>query len=336
MSSLLDQIPASHRETAVSALSAAFGPRPVTALSPVLGGGSGALAYRIKISGRVYLLRIESGRVAMRNPHQYACMQTASDAGIAPPVRYVDPARGVAIMDFVRQRPLEDYADGPGALINELGELVRRLQGTPVFPHVGDYPVVLGVMLERLRTGGAFAPGLLDAHAEAFGRLAEAYRWDGSALVSSHNDPNPRNILYDGERLWLIDWETAYRNDPLIDVAILAENFAATPALEDALLTAWGGGRPIDGALKARLTLARAMTRLYYACLIFSGVGAVGGTVTDLQAPTWQQFWADARAGRHKASDPKTVHTFGLIYLATFLEAVSAPGFEAALKIAGG
>jgi hypothetical protein len=334
MTTPFDQIPEAHRDAAATAVAAAFGSTPVSAVSPVLGGGSGALAYRIEVGDRSYLLRMESGRVAMRNPHQYACMQIASDAGIAPPLRHSDTAHGVAIMDFVRQVPLQRYPGGPDVLISELGALARRLQATPVFPHVGDYPVVLGFMLQRMRTSGAFAPGLLDAHAEAFARLREAFRWDSATLVSSHNDPNPRNILYDGERLWLVDWETAFRNDPMIDVAVFAENFAATPELEDVLLAAWRGVP--DRALRARLALARVLTRLYYACLIFSGVGAVGGPVTDLRAPTWQQFAADAAAGKYKASNPETIRTLGMIFLASFLEGMAAPGFEEAMKIAAG
>ena len=43
----------------------------------------------------------------------------------------------------------------------------------------------------------------------------------------------PSNILFDGERLWLIDWESAYRNDPLVDVAIVSDSFALSLELED-------------------------------------------------------------------------------------------------------
>ncbi|HEY2885643.1 MAG TPA: phosphotransferase [Rhizomicrobium sp.] len=330
----LERIPEPQRDSAAAALTAAFGSQALTALEPVRGGGSGALAYRVEVGGRQYLLRLESGRVAMRNPHQYACMQIAADAGIAPPLCYTDAARGIAIMDFLPQRSLQTYPGGSERLLRDLGALTARLQATPAFPYVGDYPVVLDRMLDRLRKSGVFAAGLLDPHAESFARLREACRWDAAMLVSSHNDPNPGNILYDGERLWLIDWETAFRNDPLVDVAIFAENFAATPELETALLETWSGQRP-SRELQARLTLVRAMTRLYYAALIFSGVGASSGSppITDLHAPTREQFWQDAAAGKYKASDPRTIQTLGMIYLATFLESVDAPGFDEALQI---
>jgi len=63
----------------------------------------------------------------------------------------------------------------------------------------------------------------LDPHLEGFETIRAAYPWDASALVSSHNDPNPRNILFDGQRLWLVDWELRFRNDPLTDIAILMQ-----------------------------------------------------------------------------------------------------------------
>ena len=102
-----------------------------------------------------------------------------------------------------------------------------------------------------------------------FDTIREAYPWEAPAHVSAHNDPNPQNILFDGERLWLIDWETAYANDPLTDVAILTDNFAPTPELEASLLSAWLGAPP-DRTIRARLQLMRQLTRLYYAGLILS------------------------------------------------------------------
>lgn len=35
--------------------------------------------------------------------------------------------------------------------------------------------------------------------------------WGEARSVSSHNDTLPANILFDGKRLWMIDWESAYR-----------------------------------------------------------------------------------------------------------------------------
>ena len=58
----IDSIPADRREAARSALTAAFGSAPLTALQPVMGGASGGLIYRIEIQNKPYLLRIELRR----------------------------------------------------------------------------------------------------------------------------------------------------------------------------------------------------------------------------------------------------------------------------------
>ena len=81
--------------------------------------------------------------------------------------------------------------------------------------------------------------------------------------------PCPNNFLFDGKRLWLIDWEYGCRNDPLVDVAIVSDHFARGVELQDALLRAWLGRAP-DDALRTRLKLARALTHLFYAGVCFS------------------------------------------------------------------
>ncbi|MBP8245226.1 MAG: phosphotransferase [Phenylobacterium sp.] len=328
-------VPPDRLETAQAALTSTFGSAPIKGLAPVIGGASGALTYRLELGGRSYLLRMEGQRTAFHNPHQYACMQTASDAGLAPPLRHVDARAGVAIMDFIAAQPLETYPGGPAALVGELGGLAARLQATPPFPALGTYPDLLARMLGFIRNSGLFAPGLLDPHAEGFERLRQAYGWDASALVSAHNDPNPRNILFDGQRLWLIDWETAYRNDTLTDMAILAENFAATPELETLLLRAWLGREP-DRVLHARLTLMRVMTRLYYVGLIFSGFAATPPAIpdADLTAPDPEAFRLAAERGEITPGSRDTLYLLGKLCLAGFLAGLKAPGFEEALVIA--
>src|SRR6187397_1333555 len=102
-------LPESQREIVHSALVAAFGSTPASPLLPVGGGASGALIYRFDAAGKAYLLRLETRRDALRNPHQHACMQMAADGGVAPALHHVDEAAGITIMDFVLSRPLSDY-----------------------------------------------------------------------------------------------------------------------------------------------------------------------------------------------------------------------------------
>jgi aminoglycoside phosphotransferase (APT) family kinase protein len=333
---VIDRIPEDRRERARSALAATFGRSPVMSLEPIASGAS-ALSYRIEVAGRSYLLRLESSRRdEVRDPHRsYACMRLAAEAGIAPAVHHADAASGVAITQFVSQRPLADYAGGGQALRRDLGALVARLQAIPAFPPVLPYPAVIGRLLFWLFESGMYAPGLLAPHRQRFERIREALPWDSTSLVSGHNDLNPHNILFDGDRLWLIDWETAYGNDPLVDVATLMLFFARVPGQEIDLLQSCLG-RELDRRQRARLVLIRLLVRLFYGCAaslnaVHAGKPAV--PESDLVAPTHEQFVALVDQKGLGAGSPEGQRLVGKMAFAGFMADTATPEFEEALAV---
>jgi aminoglycoside phosphotransferase (APT) family kinase protein len=325
-------LPDANRETARSALSAVFGSVPTSAITPVAGGATSASVFRVEAGGRRYLLRIEGQPSPLRNPNQYRSMRIAAEAGIAPGIHYVDETARVAVIDFIEQRPLQAYPGGPRALAQALGVLLARVQATSVFPAFVNYPDIVTRLFAHVRRTGVFAAGTLDAHVERLERLGKAYDAGTTRLVSSHNDPVPNNILFDGERLWLIDWESAYRNDPLVDVAIVLDALARSRELEGALLQGWLGRAPDEGLL-ARLQSVRALTRLYYAGVLLSASAAAGWMTgdTDLSVPTVAGFQQALRAGRLTPGTPETKHILGKMFLASFLSGAATPGFDAAV-----
>jgi Ser/Thr protein kinase RdoA (MazF antagonist) len=338
MSVAVEALPPERREAAAFALRTAFESNAPTTLEPLAGGASGASIYRFEESGRPYVLRLEGPHTRVRNPHQYTCMQIAAEAGVAPRLHYLDAESGAAIMDFVPAEPLTKYPGGPAELAAALGRLAARLQETARFPVLHDYAALLARLVEALSRPELFAPGLLVPHRELFERIREAYPWGRSALVSSHNDPNAQNVMFDGRRLWLVDWETAFCNEPLTDVAILADNFARAPELESALLEAWSGRAP-DAELRARLLLMRLLSRLYYAGLLLGIAHARAPRPepdSDLAAPTPAEFSAAVAQRRLEPGSPETLYMLGKMVLASFLAGAKAPGFEEALAAARG
>ena len=155
---------------------------------------------------------------------------------------------GIVVTDFIEQVSLEAYPGGPPALARALGELLARVQATEVFPYFVEYPDIVARLFAHVRRTGLFADGVLDQHVERLELLCGAYRASSGKPVSSHNDVVPNNILFDGRRLWLIDWESAYCNDPLVDVAIMLDGVARRPEMEEVLLGAWLGRAP-DGSI---------------------------------------------------------------------------------------
>jgi len=65
-------------------------------------------------------------------------------------------------------------------------------------------------------------------------------------IVFGHNDLLPANLLDDGKRLWLIDWEYAGFNTPLFDLGGLASNSELSEPLERWLLQQYFETTPDD------------------------------------------------------------------------------------------
>ena len=76
-------LPEHHRPAVARGLTAAFGACALESISPLSGGLSGAAVFRIAVDGFAYLLRIQNGRDAIRDPARgHACMTIAAEAGL--------------------------------------------------------------------------------------------------------------------------------------------------------------------------------------------------------------------------------------------------------------
>jgi aminoglycoside phosphotransferase (APT) family kinase protein len=324
----LRRIPGAQGDVARAALAAAFGARTIGAISSVGGGITTALTFKIQVGDQSYLLRVEGEPSPLRNPYQYQSMRIAAEAGIAPRILHLDEAARVVVMDFIEPRPLQDYPGGLHGLAHALGELLRRLQDTPEFPYYVDYPDIVGRLFAHVRRTGVFAAGLLDIHTQQLERIRQRYNLGLEKLVSSHNDVHPRNFIFDGRRLWLIDWESACRNDAMVDLAIMIDSFGFSSDLEATLVQRWLGRAP-DQAFYERLATVRALTRLYFAGVFLSNSAISqirAAPDTDLSVPTVEAFEKSGSNGTPRARAER-MHTLGKMYLASFLSGKPVPRF---------
>ena len=318
-----------HIEKVSSAIQSAFPGAHIDQIAPVGGGASGAFPFRVEIGERIYLVRVEGPTSPLRNPHQYGSMRIAASEGIAPWIHHIDEVDGVAVMDFIREQPLSAFPGGMPALRRRVAGLLRQVQAAPAFPRFVEYPDIVGRLWAWVCRTGLFATGVLDPYTERLERIRDAYVFDPAQGVSSHNDPVPRNILFDGKRLWLIDWESAYRNDPLVDMAITTDNLGGRSEFEEAMIVEWLGRVP-DAAIRRRFTLVRALTRLYYAGVLLSASFAASGAVGDrsLSAPTLTALQHEFLEGRLTPGTPEMTHILGKMYLASFLTGVVPPPLD--------
>jgi len=167
-------------------------------------------------------------------------------AGLAPELLACEPASGLLVTRFVAGASWQPGDVALEANLHRLAERLRTLHGLPV--PAGIEAVRYSSQARRLRAG--LPCGLDDArlHERAerlFGRIDDR----GFAPTLCHHDLHHLNVLDDGDRLWLVDWEYGGRGDPLMDLAGFLAMHDLTPQATEAFLDAYGGLRAGDRAL---------------------------------------------------------------------------------------
>lgn len=196
--------------------------------------------------------------------NELAASRAAHAAGLSPAVLHHEP--GILVIDWIEGQTLtaaDVRAPGMADRVTDLlarvhRDMPRHLRGPVlafwVFHVLRDYAATLA--------GSRHAPHLP-------GYLAIAGQLEAAVgpvhLVFGHNDLLPANLIDDGHRLWLIDWDYAGFNSPLFDLGGLAANNGLSPDQEAAMLeryfarppspTLWRSYR----AMKAAAALREAM-----------------------------------------------------------------------------
>ena len=210
------------------ALRAAFGNASIEHCEPLAGGLSGATVLKIAVGGRNHVLRKIQGEGPLHDPkRQLACMTLAAERGIAPRLRYANPNTGVSISEFIDGVMLGEWIGRGGQAADHVARLLRRLHEGPLFP---DFMTIPGAV-------AAMAPALAHVEVPEYAKtlvarvaeLGEVLLEVRDSRASCHNDLNPNNFLFDGDRLWLVDWELACAGDPFFDLAELGVYAFPTP-----------------------------------------------------------------------------------------------------------
>jgi thiamine kinase-like enzyme len=221
---------------------------------PCWNGGIDIAPLKGGISNESYLVTDAAGRHVVRFGHDYPfhhvyrdreimTARAAHAAGFAPEVRYAEPgvmvsafldARTYAGEDVIRERRRV------AALLRRFHtEMPKHVSGAGfifwVFHVIRDYARTLDAGGSRMR---AELPHYLALAEELEAAQAPL------PIVFGHNDLLPANILDDGERLWLIDFEYAGFNTAMFDLAGTAANAGFAPEEADDFLAAYFGHAP--------------------------------------------------------------------------------------------
>ncbi len=315
-----------HKRAAVErAFTEAFGVATADELQPLAGGLSTALVLRAVVRGRPYLLRVILRTEAYWDPtKQIACIERAAQAGIAPALRYASVADRVLITDYVEPRPY------PADAAPTLARTIATLHALPGWPPGPDYFAAMDAGVRRFRASGLLATGAFD---DAFASWDEIVRaWPRGELVASHNDLKPQNILFDGTRFQIVDWEAAFRNDRYLDLAYSATFFAERD--EAAYLAAYFG-EPAGPERLARLWLMRQAIHVAWAAVALPGAVGAGASLAA-PARSWDEIHAAVNSDLRALDPAQAKADYALAHLRRASENARSPRLPEALASLNG
>lgn len=195
--------------------------RPL-ATSPfeIVPGGLSNLAWRAEHAGQRYFVRLgasEAARLGVDRASECRLLSIVAAAGLAPELIACDPAHRLLVTRFVPGRHWSRADAHEPHNLRRLGEALRRLHALPLAS--GVRRLDFGVQAAQLEADLA-GFGIIDSALQQVAQKALKVLRDRDAPVTlCHNDLHHLNVLDDGERLWLVDWEYGGAGDPLFDLA---------------------------------------------------------------------------------------------------------------------
>jgi len=330
-------LPETKKDGVARALRETFGVAGFEDIQGITRGNATSLVFRIVVKGSPYLLKI-----VMRTDDptcHYACMKAAAEAGLAPRVWYTNIEDKISITDFLEAVPFP-VAD---ALVR-MPATLRSLHALPPFPSRADHlntscmflinkGAALDAFLQKFQAANilpkAYSEELFAWHAQ----VAAIYPRHDADMVSSHNDLfKPDNVLFDGHRVWLVDWEAAFLNDRYADLAVVANLVVANDAEERIYLQEYFG-HPPDSYQHARFFLMQQVSHMFYA-MAYLWQGSAGKPIDWSQSvPQFQDLNRRIWAGDINLKDIDAKIAYGRVHWEQLVQNARTARFQAALRI---
>lgn len=221
-----------------------------------LKGGLSNKSYTVEDAGRKYVVRFGQDYPFHHvfRSREIMTARAAHASGFAPEVVYTGP--GVMVSRFVDGKT---YA--PADVTANIGrvadivkrfhtEMPRQISGTGfaflVFHVIRDYA-------RTLREGQSRMSERLPEFLQLAADLEKTQ--PPLPIIFGHNDFLPANILDDGERLWLIDFEYAGFSTAMFDLAGLASNAGFSDEQSQELLARYFGEKPSPEIVRAHAAM---------------------------------------------------------------------------------
>ncbi len=276
-------------------------------MTSLLSGGHMNRAYVVQVGDARYVVRIpgvSSGLLVPDRANERHNTVAAAASGVSPPVvEYLDDWE-VMVLEYVEGETLTDETIAMGDRIPRVAGTLRTLHGGPRFRTDFDMFRTAERWLRMCDEQEIAIPEGLPERMDRVRLAARALAVLAMDSVPSHNDLSSDNIIDDGRRLWLIDFEYSGNNDPCYDIADLASQAALDDDRRAMLCEAYFG--VADPKLLARMRLHSTIADIGWA--VWASIQhRVSSREIDF-ARIVRAFWDQARTMLDSEEFPRLVH----------------------------
>ncbi len=221
-----------------------------------LKGGLSNKSYTVEDAGRKYVVRFGQDYPFHHvfRSREIMTARAAHATGFAPEVVYTGP--GVMVSRFVEGKT---YAPADvTANIGRVADIVKRfhVEMPRQISGTGFAFLVFHVIRDYARTLREGQSRMSDRLPEFLQLAADLEKTQPALpIIFGHNDFLPANILDDGERLWLIDFEYAGFSTAMFDLAGLASNAGFSDEQSQELLARYFGEKPSPEIVRAHAAM---------------------------------------------------------------------------------
>ena len=323
-------IPENKRAAVNRALLSTFKTDSFDAIEQLTKGLSSALVFKITVRGAPYLLRVVTRSDTTGDPSfYYGCMRIAAKNKVAPLVHYLSIEDRISITDFIIEKPfLVSTAK------QMLPHLLRKLHALPKFSFRFNYFEAMEKFIGPFEANHVLPESKTRDLIGLYRRIADVYpKNDINNWVSCHNDTKAENILFDGQRPWLVDWEAAFLNDRYLDLAIVSNFIVATQKDEIQFLETYFDER-VNEYQYARFCLMQEILHFYYfVFLLVSDKGSQPIDFNTIIKRGFREFHKGMWNGSISLAATESKRQYARLHLEKFLLKAQTDRFRDSLKI---
>jgi len=216
-------------------------PGHAIALEP-LGGGITNRNFLVDVDGERFVLRIggkDTALLGIDRRVEYEASLVAAALGVGPEVVDFADREGFLVTRYIEGRPVAVEEFRRPETLRAVARTLRHVHGGPPIPGRFDAFRVVEAYSSTAAGRGVRVP---EAYRNAL-QLAHAIERTRGPLPlrPCHNDLLNANLIDDGERIRIVDWEYAGMGDVFFDLANLSVNHELGEAENRTLLEAYFG-----------------------------------------------------------------------------------------------